>query len=159
MTNPTSSNTGMSALFAVASAVAGKTEDLTVQEVDGAVLKAFLSGQKLTAGSSGWLAEAFIKDPAALDAMVNYEAVILRANEKLAAADKLTLIYPKDGVISADYPLMLLAEARRDDFTRLVGGALDHARFRQQVERRRKAIAPPRGRGEQRRVEPVRRAE
>ena len=121
MTNPTSSNTGMSALFAVASAVAGKTEDLTVQEVDGAVLKAFLSGQKLTAGSSGWLAEAFIKDPAALDAMVNYEAVILRANEKLAAADKLTLIYPKDGVISADYPLMLLAEARRDDYTRLVG--------------------------------------
>lgn len=121
MTNPTSSNTGMSALFAVASAVAGKTEDLTVQEVDGAVLKAFLSGQKLTAGSSGWLAEAFIKDPAALDAMVNYEAVILRANEKLAAGDKLTLIYPKDGVISADYPLMLLAEARRDDFTRLVG--------------------------------------
>ena len=121
MTNPTSSNTGMSALFAVASAVAGKTEDLTVQEVDGAVLKAFLSGQKLTAGSSGWLAEAFVKDPAALDAMVNYEAVILRANEKLAAADKLTLIYPKDGVISADYPLMLLAEARRDDYSRLVG--------------------------------------
>lgn len=121
MTNPTSSNTGMSALFAVASAVAGKTEDLTVQEVDGAVLKSFLSGQKLTAGSSGWLAEAFIKDPSALDAMINYEAVILRANEKLSAADKLTLIYPKDGVISADYPLMLLAEARRDDYTKLVG--------------------------------------
>lgn len=121
MTNPTSSNTGMSALFAVASAVAGKTEDLTVQEVDGAVLKAFLSGQRLTAGSSGWLAEAFIKDPAALDAMVNYEAVILRSNEKLAAGDKLTLIYPKDGVISADYPLMLLADARRDDYARLVG--------------------------------------
>ena len=121
MTNPTSSNTGMSALFAVASAVAGKTEDLTVQEVDGAVLKAFLSGQKLSAGSSGWLAEAFIKDPSALDAMVNYEAVILRTNEKLATADQLTLIYPKDGVISADYPLMLLTEARRDDYMRLVG--------------------------------------
>jgi Ca-activated chloride channel family protein len=132
MTNPTSSNTGMSALFAVASAVAGKTEDLTVQEVDGAVLKAFLSGQKLTAGSSGWLAEAFIKDPAALDAMVNYEAVILRANEKLAAGDQLTLIYPKDGVISADYPLMLLVEARRDDYTRLVG-AFKTAEFQRQL--------------------------
>ncbi len=121
MTNPTSSNTGMSALFAVASAVAGKTEDLTAEEVDTAVLKSFLSGQKLTAGSSGWLAEAFIKAPAELDAMVNYEAVILRANDKLAATDQLTLIYPKDGVISADYPLMLLAEARRADYTRLVG--------------------------------------
>jgi Ca-activated chloride channel family protein len=121
MTNPTSSNTGMSALFAVASAVAGKTEDLTAEEVNAGVLKAFLSGQKLTAGSSGWLAEAFIKAPGALDAMVNYEAVILRANERLQGADKLVLIYPKDGVISADYPLMLLAEARRPDYAKLVG--------------------------------------
>ena len=120
MTNPTSSNTGMSALFAVASAVAGKTEDLGAQEVDGQVLKAFLSGQKLTAGSSGWLAEAFVKDPGALDAMVNYEAVILRTNEKLADADKLTLVYPQDGVISADYPLMLLNEAARSRYTQLV---------------------------------------
>jgi Ca-activated chloride channel family protein len=120
MTNPTSSNTGMSALFAVASAVAGKTEDLSVQEVDSKVLKAFLSGQKLTAGSSGWLAEAFIRDPGSLDAMVNYEAVILRANEKLAEKDKLVLIYPQDGVISADYPLMLLNEAARTPYNQLV---------------------------------------
>ena len=54
MTNPASSNTGMSALFAVASAVAGKTEDLDAREVNAKVLKDFLSGQKLTAGSSGW---------------------------------------------------------------------------------------------------------
>ena len=50
MTNPTSSNTGMSALFAVASAVAGKTEDLSEKEVNGTVLKAFLAGQTLTFG-------------------------------------------------------------------------------------------------------------
>ena len=61
MTNPTSSNTGMSALFAVASAVAGKTEDLSEKEVNGTVLKAFLAGQTLTAGSSGWLAEAYAR--------------------------------------------------------------------------------------------------
>jgi Ca-activated chloride channel family protein len=120
MTNPTSSNTGMSALFAVSSAVAGKTEDLSAQEVNGDVLKAFLSGQTLTAGSSGWLAEAFVKEAAGLDAMVNYEAVILRTNEKLAVADRLSLVYPQDGVISADYPLMLLAEDKREDYTRLV---------------------------------------
>lgn len=120
MTNPTSSNTGMSALFAVASAVAGKTEDLAAAEVDAKVLTAFLSGQKLTAGSSGWLAEAFVKDPAALDAMVNYEAVILRSNDKLVAADKLGVVYPKDGVISADYPLMLLNEAQRASYDKLV---------------------------------------
>jgi Ca-activated chloride channel homolog len=120
MTNPSSSNTGMSALFAVASAVAGKTEDLTVKEVDGKVIKAFLAGQKLTAGSSGWLAEAFVTNASTLDAMVNYEAVLLRTNEKLAAADQLTLVYPQDGVISADYPLMLLNAAKRDDYNGLV---------------------------------------
>ncbi len=120
MTNATSSNTGMSALFAVASALAGKTEDLTAQDVDEKTLKAFLSGQKLTAGSSGWLADAYIKNPSAIDAMVNYEAVILRANEKLAPADKLTLVYPRDGMISADYPLMLLNGDKRETYTKLV---------------------------------------
>ncbi len=120
MTNPASSNSGMSAVFAVASAVAGKTEDLSAQDVDAKVLTAFLAGQKLTAGSSGWLADAFVKAPGELDAMVNYEAVILRANTKLAPADQLTLVYPQDGVISADHPLMLLQEARRDDYTKLV---------------------------------------
>jgi Ca-activated chloride channel family protein len=120
MTNPTSSNTGMSALFAVASAVAGKTEDLGAKEVNPKVLKAFLSGQKLTAGSSGWLAEAYVKNPGALDAMVNYEAVIERSNSQLARADQLVLVYPKDGVISADYPLMLLDATRKADYDRLV---------------------------------------
>jgi Ca-activated chloride channel family protein len=120
MTNATSSNTGMSALFAVASALAGKTEDLAAQDVDAKTLRAFLSGQRLTAGSSGWLAEAYIRDPSAIDAMVNYEAVILRANEKLASADKLTLIYPRDGMISADYPLMLLNGDKREAYARLV---------------------------------------
>lgn len=120
MTNPASSNTGMSALFAVASALAGKTEDLAVQDVDAKTLKTFLGGQKLTAGSSGWLAEAYMRNPSAVDAMVNYEAVILRANDKLAEADRLTLIYPRDGMISADYPLMLLNADRRDDYQKLV---------------------------------------
>ncbi|HNO87293.1 MAG TPA: substrate-binding domain-containing protein [Rhodocyclaceae bacterium] len=120
MTNPTSSNTGMSALFAVASAVAGKTEDLSEKEVNGTVLKAFLAGQTLTAGSSGWLAEAYARDPSALDAMINYEAVILRTNASLADKDRLVIIHPRDGVITADYPLMLLNERRRDAYTRLV---------------------------------------
>jgi Ca-activated chloride channel family protein len=128
MTSASGSNTGMSALFAVASASAGKSEDLTVDDVKPELITAFLSGQKLTAGSSGWLADAFVKAPGELDAMVNYEAVILRANERLQPADKLSLVYPRDGMISADYPLMLLREDRRADYTRLVA-ALKAAPF------------------------------
>lgn len=128
MTSPSGSNTGMSALFAVASASAGKSEDLSVDDVKPQLIKAFLQGQKLTAGSSGWLADAFVKAPGELDAMVNYEAVILRANERLQPADRLTLVYPRDGMISADYPLMLLREDKRADYAKLVA-ALKAAPF------------------------------
>jgi len=120
MTNPTSSNTGMSALFAVAASTAGKTEDLAAAEVDNKALKDFLSGQKLTAGSSGWLADAYVREQDRLDGLVNYEAVLLRLNERPELHEKLTLIYPRDGVISADYPLMLLDPGKRAVYDRLV---------------------------------------
>src|SRR5581483_505551 len=120
MTNPTSSNTGMSTLFAVAASIAKKTEDLTATDVDRGALKDFLSGQKLTAGSSGWLADAYVREQDRLDGLVNYEAVLLRLNERPELHEKLTVIYPRDGVISADYPLMLLDPAKRAEYDRLV---------------------------------------
>ena len=120
MTNATSSNTGMSALFAVASASAGKSEDLAAADVNEGVIKAFLAGQRLTAGSSGWLAESYAKSPDSVDAMINYEAVILRVNERLPADQRLTPVYPRDGMISADYPLMLLNADKRNDYAKLV---------------------------------------
>jgi len=120
MTNPTSSNTGMSALFAVASSSAGKTEDLTLTDIRRDVLTAFLHGQKLTAGSSGWLADAYVRDQATLDGLVNYEAVLLRLNDRTELSDKLLVIYPRDGVISADYPLLLLQDRKRAAYERFV---------------------------------------
>lgn len=128
MTNPTSSNTGMSALFAVAASAAKKTEDLAAAEVDRAALKDFLSGQKLTAGSSGWLADAYLRDQDRLDGLVNYEAVLLRLNERPELREKLVVLYPRDGVISADYPLMLVNPQKRAAYERLVA-ALKGASF------------------------------
>jgi Ca-activated chloride channel homolog len=120
MTNPTTSNTGMSTLFAVAASMAKKTEDLAASEVDREALKAFLGGQKLTAGSSGWLAEAYVREQDRLDGLVNYEAVLLRLNERPELVEKLAVIYPRDGVISADYPLMLLNPQKREAYDHLV---------------------------------------
>jgi Ca-activated chloride channel family protein len=119
MTNPTSSNSGMSALFAVAASLAGKTEELSAADVDRQGLVDFLRGQKLTAGSSEWLADAYLRDPRHLDAIVNYEAVLLRLNDRLAG-EKLSVVYPREGVISADYPLMLLAPGKQAQYDRLV---------------------------------------
>jgi Ca-activated chloride channel family protein len=134
MTNPTTSNTGMSTLFAVAASIAKKTEDLAAAEVDRGALKDFLGGQKLTAGSSGWLADAYVREQNRLDGLVNYEAVLLRLNERPELRERLTVIYPRDGVISADYPLMLLDPGKRAVYDRLVA-ELKGAEFQSHLER------------------------
>ncbi|TMR95899.1 VWA domain-containing protein [Nonomuraea basaltis] len=106
MTNPASSNSGFSALVSVAAALSDADGALSAEQV-GAVtpkLKEFFSAQRLTAGSSGWLADAYARDPR-VDGMVNYESVLLGLREPV------TLVYPSDGVVSADYPLTLLASA------------------------------------------------
>ncbi|MEU4229076.1 VWA domain-containing protein [Nonomuraea sp. NPDC026600] len=106
MTNPASSNSGFSALVGVAAALSDADGALSAEQVGTVTprLKEFFSAQRLTAGSSGWLADAYARDPR-VDGMVNYESVLL------GLRDPLTLVYPSDGVVSADYPLTLLASA------------------------------------------------
>ncbi|MCF6473073.1 VWA domain-containing protein [Nonomuraea sp. MG754425] len=106
MTNPASSNSGFSALVGVAAALSDADGALSAEQVATVTprLKEFFSAQRLTAGSSGWLADAYARDPS-VDGMVNYESVLLGAREPL------TLVHPSDGVVSADYPLTLLASA------------------------------------------------
>jgi Ca-activated chloride channel homolog len=112
MTNPTASNSGLSALVAVASSLAGKGEGLGSADVSAPALKGFLGGQALTAGSSGWLAEAYMREADRLDGMINYESVLL-------GIKSLTIIYPRDGAVTADYPLLLVNSARRADYDKL----------------------------------------
>ncbi|MFI2733050.1 substrate-binding domain-containing protein [Streptomyces sp. NPDC018711] len=107
MTDPKRSNSGFSALVSVASGLSGAQSALTKEDVTKATpkLKEFFTGQKLTSGSSGWLATAYARRTD-VDALVNYESVLLSAPEKL------TVIRPSDGVVTADYPLTLLTSAR-----------------------------------------------
>lgn len=135
MTNPSTSNTGMSALFAVALALANKTEDLQLADIKTQGLQDFLQGQKLTAGSSGWLADTYLKESARLDGMINYESVLLQLNQKLPAAQQLQVIFPQDGVISADYPLMLLNTQKRAQYQTLIN-AWKSAAFQKQASQR-----------------------
>ncbi|MFI7702498.1 substrate-binding domain-containing protein [Nonomuraea sp. NPDC049480] len=106
MTNPASSNSGFSALVGVAAALSDADGALSAEQVGTVTpkLKEFFSAQRLTAGSSGWLADAYARDPG-VDGMVNYESVLLGLREPV------TIVYPSDGVVSADYPLTLLASA------------------------------------------------
>ncbi|MGO4634480.1 substrate-binding domain-containing protein [Streptomyces sp. 2RAF24] len=107
MTDPLRSNSGFSALVSVASGLSGAQSALTDRDVKAATpkLKEFFAGQKLTSGSSGWLATAYARRDD-VDALVNYESVLL------SMPGDLTVIRPADGVVTADYPLTSLTAAR-----------------------------------------------
>jgi Ca-activated chloride channel family protein len=120
MTNPAASNSGFTALVGVASALSGNTSEFNPNQLDHDGMKAFFKGQALTAGSSGWLAEAYIREQDRLEGIINYESVLIQLNRNGALREPLTLIYPKEGIITADYPIMLLNKEKREVFDKLV---------------------------------------
>lgn len=123
MTDPAASNTGFSTLVAVAAALDGTGRALDAAAIDRVApqLIDFFAGQQLTAGSTDWLTDAFVKGNT--DGLFSYEASLRSLNRSGKLPEPLTIVYPKDGVISADYPFTLLAGAAanvRDGYTRLV---------------------------------------
>ncbi|MFD3519623.1 extracellular solute-binding protein [Streptomyces sp. NPDC058653] len=114
MTDPERSNSGFAALVSVTSGLSGAQAALTEGQIREATprLREFFAGQELTSGSSGWLASAYERR-GTVDAMVNYESVLLSLNrdEGGDAGSRLTVIRPKDGVVTADYPFTLLTSA------------------------------------------------
>ena len=110
MTNPAASNSGFSALVAVATALSGTGSALTAQDIESVTpgLTDFFSAQRLTAGSSGFLADRFIESPELVDGIINYESVLMGLD---TGGTPLTLVTPTDGVVTSDYPLTLLSSA------------------------------------------------
>ncbi|MFI6642051.1 substrate-binding domain-containing protein [Streptomyces sp. NPDC050504] len=143
MTDPERSNSGFAALVSVASALSGAQSALSDADVRTASprLKEFFAGQRLTSGSSGWLATAYARR-GDVDALINYESVLHSMNRDAAAkggsTPPLTVVRPRDGVITADYPLAPLtaaAPAARDALRDLTGYLRTPAAQRQITER------------------------
>ncbi|NUR39996.1 MAG: VWA domain-containing protein, partial [Streptomyces sp.] len=155
MTDPTVSNSGFSTLISVASALSGAQSALTDEDVTKATprLKEFFRGQQLTSGSSGWLASAY-KRRGNVDALINYESV-------LKGIPELTVIRPRDGVVTADYPLSTLTTAdaaQRDAVRRLTEALRTPENQREITERTHRrpvvpSVAPAAGLGTDRRRE------
>lgn len=122
MTNPSSSNSGFVALLGVATAFAGSGNTLDSGNINKQALKDFFTGQTLTAGSSGFLADDYVRvqDETTIDGLINYESVLLSLNASNKLHQPLDLIYPKDGILTADYPLMLLNTSKRAAYDKLV---------------------------------------
>lgn len=104
MSSPVSSNSGFSTLIELATALSKTGVALTEDNVKTVQpsLKDFAKGQKLTSGSSGWLMDAFQKDTSKVDGVFNYESLIKESSEKM------DVVIPSDGVLTADYKLSLI---------------------------------------------------
>lgn len=120
MTNPAASNSGFTALVGVTAAFADRGDAITPADIDNRAITDFFRGQQLTAGSSGWLAEAYVEQQDQLGGIVNYESVLLQLNSGGQLREPLQLVYPVEGIITADYPLMLLNGGQREAYDRVV---------------------------------------
>lgn len=121
LTNPATSNQGFMSLMAVVAASSGKTEALTAADVDRQAIADFLKGYKLPGDNSTELADRFATQQGLkVNAFINYESWLLSLNASGKLREKLVLIYPFEGISTADYPLMLLNDSRRADFNKVV---------------------------------------
>ena len=124
LSNPATSNQGFIALMGVVAAASNKAEALTAADVDRGAIAGFLKGYKLPGDNSTYLAEKFIEQQGnqrnQLNAFINYESWLLSLNNSGKLREKLTVVYPHEGVATADYPLMLLNDTRRDDYQKVV---------------------------------------
>jgi len=120
MTNPASSNSGFTALMGVVAALSG-TDAVTVgvSDANRDAVQGFFRGQALTSGSSGWLAESYVREQDRLGGIVNYESVLMELNESGELREPLVLLYPKEGIVTADYPLILLNAEKREAYDKL----------------------------------------
>jgi Ca-activated chloride channel family protein len=120
MTNPAASNSGLVALIGVASALSGSSDSIDTGTIDTNALREFFKGQALTAGSSGFLADSYVRDQDTVDGIVNYESILMTLNAGGKLHEPLVLVYPKEGIVTADYPFMLLNKAKQDAYDKVV---------------------------------------
>lgn len=119
MTDPSASNSGFSAVVAVATALVGAGSALTREQAESTMpaLRDFFAAQTLAAGSSGFLQDAYVRratgaDPGEpVDGLINYESVLEEMNGAGTLPEPLELIRPADGVVTAEYPFTVLAAA------------------------------------------------
>jgi Ca-activated chloride channel homolog len=121
LSNPATSNQGFMALMGVVAAAGGKAEALSAADVDRGAIADFLRGYKIPGDNSTYLSEQFIAQQGTkANAFINYESWLLSLNASGKLREKLHLIYPHEGVSTADYPFMLIDESRRADYLKVV---------------------------------------
>ncbi len=111
MTSATQSNSGASAYFGFLYALSDNPDVLGMEQLANTEtqdkVRDLLAQVDRSSGSSGWLRSALVENPAAYDAMFNYEALVIEANQTLVQSgqEPLYAVYPANGLSVADSPL------------------------------------------------------
>ncbi len=116
MADPRVSGSGMAALIGVATAAAGTGAALRPEDVSCDRLQGFLAGRAFD-----------VPDPVGeltrrsdVDGVVAHESELLALNASGRLAEPLDIVYPRDGIVLSDYPLMLVEPAHRAAYDRVV---------------------------------------
>jgi Ca-activated chloride channel family protein len=121
MTSATQSNSGFSSYIGMLIALAGNPDVLTEDHLESETLRgdirSLLAGVNRGSGSSGWLKHTFVEDYDRLDAMFNYESMIIAANRALVSRGKepLYIVYPSDGLAVADSTMGFVDKPQQPD--------------------------------------------
>ncbi|MEV6979565.1 substrate-binding domain-containing protein [Kitasatospora sp. NPDC093806] len=127
LADPNLTNSGLGALVAVATADAGTGEALRPEDVTRDPLRGFLNGRVLTAPTTGALVEAYVDRQDGTDALIAYESDLLTLNAGGRLREPLELVYPRDGIVLSDFPLLLLDPAKRAAYDRVAAWLLTPA--------------------------------
>jgi Ca-activated chloride channel family protein len=115
MPDPHFTTSGLAALIGVATAAAGTGGALRPEDVTCDRLRGFFAGRAFTGG-----ADEFVRGQDDVDALVEHESVLLSLNASGKLRQPLDIVYPRDGIVLSEYPLLLLDPAKREAYDRVV---------------------------------------
>jgi Ca-activated chloride channel family protein len=120
MADPRRGDTGRAALVGVATAAAGTGSALREQDVECNRLRGFRSGQALTGASSRELLDSYVLHQDDANALIAHESELLSLNAAGKLREPLEIVYPEDGMVLSDFPLMLLDHRQRSTYRTVV---------------------------------------
>ncbi len=143
MADPKTSGSGLAALVGVATAAAGTGAALRPEDVTCDRLRGFFTGHTISGPASGDVVEQFVLEQERTDGLIAHESTLLSLNAAGRLGAPLELVYPRDGTVMSDYPLLLLNPARRAAYDKVVAW-LKTERAQQKIMRQtlRRPLSP-----------------
>jgi Ca-activated chloride channel family protein len=117
MASPQHNGSGLDALIGVATAAAGSGGTLRAEDLVCDRLRGFWTGHRAGADTDAGLLDEYVRQQDGLDGMIGYESTLLTGNSRVR--EQLEIVYPRDGMVLAEYPMLLLDPAKQQAYQRV----------------------------------------